>query len=503
MFLRDLRDAAGLSVEQLHLLLPDMVGNAAKPAVSTLHRRLRGVGLRNHRGLVDAVVNVCVTDPAEASKAVNRARSLLREAWSRPVPDGSGSGVGGDCTAHLAKLVKVQEQLLELTAALGRVKQAKEQAEARLDARVNSRDEELAELNRRLLVVTGERDEARHSAREAAQRIASLERLLAALRPSPARARPAEPKQERDKEQPRGEEESLSGERDVAAVREELQRLDPYGRRMAAVLEQATERLLDGAHTGRYRWEDLTKSEKTMTGQLVENLMRHDFQFDSSPRLDFRIAGVDVDLKVTTGTNWMIPREAQGSVCVLVRLDHRRGSWSLGVVRATEQVVADVGNRDGKRTLSAAGREAIAWIHRDVPLPVNILDRLPADEVSAILAEETGQRRVNELFRVAQRQPVTRTVVATVARQQDAAKRVRGARGTLAAEGIVILGHQAAHPEIARALGLPVPEKGSWVSARLASVTEEEEGSSRWVLLSGERWRLATPDDEPGHLPAY
>ena len=53
---------------------------------------------------------------------------------------------------------------------------------------------------------------------------------------------------------------------------------------------------------------------------------------------------------------------------------------------------------------------------------------------------------MTELFRRAQRRRVSRTVVATVARQDGSVKRVRGggeARGQLRAEGIVIFGDHA------------------------------------------------------------
>ncbi|MEV4869611.1 NaeI family type II restriction endonuclease [Streptomyces syringium] len=497
MYLRSLRDAAGLSVEQLHLLLPDMLGDTAKPGLSTLHRRLRGADLKNHRGLVTAVVDVCVADATKLGTAHKKALSLLKEAWQQPVQGESDRDNGEDCAVHLAKLVQVQEQLLEARAALGAALQAKDRAEAELDARTNSRAGEHAELRRRLLEAMGERDVAQESLRNALQRITNLEGLLAAARPSPTPDREGLVQQGLQTEP----EQAPSGN-DVTVVREELLRLDPQGRRMAAVIKHATERLLDGEHTGRYRWDHLSKTEKTMSGQLVENLMRHEFQFAASRLLDFRIAGIDVDLRVTATGNWTIPREALGAVCLLIRLDHRKGSWSLGVARATEEVLARAVNRDGKQMLNRAGHEAIDWIHRDVPLPVNILERLPDNEVRAIFAEAAGQRRVNELFRVAQRQPVTRTVVTTVARQEDAPKRVRVARRMLADEGILILSHQDSHPEIARTLGLPVPDKGTWVSARLAPATEEEARADRSVLLSGTRWRLAKPDDEPSPLPA-
>ncbi|MEU9319598.1 NaeI family type II restriction endonuclease [Streptomyces sp. NPDC048295] len=500
LFLRGLRDAAGLSVERIHLQLPDMVGDKPKPAPSTLHRVLRGKGLRNRQGLVKALIEICVPDPIEAAKAHRRAHALLKKAWEQPgrAEADQGQGDGKDWSAHLAKLVHVQEQLLDTQAALDLALQAKKQAEAKLDAHSSSREEEIAELRRGLLAVTGERDAALRFVQEATQRITGLERKLAAVGTNPTPGRKAE--------QWQGTESIPSvthGVDEVAMVRDELLGLDPSGRRMTAVLEHATERLLDGELTGRFRWEELTQSEKAMAGQLIENLMRHDFRFDTRGPLDFRIAGVDVELKVTSSSTWTIPREAQGRVCMLVHLDHRRGLWSLGVVRATEELLRSGANKDGKRNLSRAGHEAIEWIHKDSRLPVNVLNRLPAADLQAILAQTTGQGRVNELFRAAQRQSVTLPVLATVARQRDAAKRARDARRILAAEGILVLNHRNSDPEIARALGLPVPEKGTWVSVRLALATQEERGTGRSVVLSGTWWRLAKPDDEVSPLPGH
>ena len=77
---------------------------------------------------------------------------------------------------------------------------------------------------------------------------------------------------------------------------------------------------------------------------------------------------------------------------------------------------------------------------------------------------------MNELFRRAQRMRVSRTVVATVAMQDDYMKRVRGgggARDQLRAEGIVIFGDYAGDQVLASALGLPRPGPGEFVSARL------------------------------------
>jgi len=48
---------------------------------------------------------------------------------------------------------------------------------------------------------------------------------------------------------------------ELAAVAAELTALDGSGTRMAAAIRGALDMLLDGQHTGRYRWEQLHKTE--------------------------------------------------------------------------------------------------------------------------------------------------------------------------------------------------------------------------------------------------
>ena len=167
---------------------------------------------------------------------------------------------------------------------------------------------------------------------------------------------------------------------------------------------------------------------------------------------------------------WMIPPEADGKLLLLVQASDEDGTWSAGLLRAAEENLRPAGNRDLKRSLNDRGRAAVRWLHARAPLGENALIRLPEPDVAAVFALPSGQQRVNELFRRAQRIRVSRTVVATVARQDDYMKRVRdggGARDQLRAEGIVIFGDYAGDQVLASALGLPRPGPGEFVSARL------------------------------------
>ena len=241
---------------------------------------------------------------------------------------------------------------------------------------------------------------------------------------------------------------------------------------MAAAIRGALDMLLDGQHTGRYRWDQLHKTEKTHAGTLVEIALARALGLADGTALDYTIAGADVDCKFSCRLGgWMIPPEAEGKLLLLVQASDEDGTWSAGLLRAAGENLRPAGNRDRKRALSERGRAAVRWLHDRAPLQENALIRLPERDVAAIFALPSGQQRVNELFRRAQRMRVSRTVVATVAMQDDYMKRVRGgggARDQLHAEGIVIFGDYAGDQVLASALGLPRPGPGEFVSARLA-----------------------------------
>ena len=105
----------------------------------------------------------------------------------------------------------------------------------------------------------------------------------------------------------------------------------------------------------------------------------------------------------------------------------------------------------------------------------------------------SGQKRVDQLFREVQGQIVGRQTVLTVAQQDDAPKRVRDARIPLREQGILILGHQDAHPTIAAALELPVPVKGEWIAARITQVLESD--PRPFFTMCGQRWAVAHDEE--------
>lgn len=237
---------------------------------------------------------------------------------------------------------------------------------------------------------------------------------------------------------------------------------------------------------------------------MIEINLQREFGFTDGEILDYQIEGVEVDCKYSQKlADWMIPPEAVGHVVLGLWANDQAGKWSAGLFRASEENLNAGTNRDAKRTLSRCGKAAIRWLFKDAPLQDNVLLRLPDGDIDAIFKSASGQQRVNELFRRVQKRLISRSVVATVAMQEDYMKRVRGNRGARAAlrsEGIVIFGQYRNHVQAARALGLPAPGPGEFVSVRLAR-RQRHHGDAPYIELDGELWVVAGENDSPELAP--
>src|ERR1700677_369984 len=287
-------------------------------------------------------------------------------------------------------------------------------------------------------------------------------------------------------------------------VEAELYRLDPSGDQVATVLRDTLDQLYDGQHTGRWKYDQLCKTEKTHMGTLVEINLHRQFGFEDGDATDYRIAGVEVDCKYSmTYGGWELPPEAIEHICLLLTAHDETSSWSAGLIRVREEYLRERRNRDSKRQLSAAGRSYVRQLwpqHRN--LAENIFLYLaPGDRERIFSARATrgtqhGQARTNEFFRTVQRRTIRRAEVATVAQQDDFMKRARGnggARTALRPEGILVLGHQDTDPLVAAALALPVPRKGELVSARVVPARADRDDPV--AVISGQPWALARAGD--------
>lgn len=262
-----------------------------------------------------------------------------------------------------------------------------------------------------------------------------------------------------------------------------------------AVFRQSLDEVLDGERTGRFDISDRSvgKTERTYLGTKVEVVTRATFELPPGKRMDYSVAGHDVDAKFSLTGAWQIPTEAMDHLCLLMAADDARGTFDVGFARIGVDILNRGHNKDGKKTLSRAGRAGIRWLVQQGHLPRNLLLELADDDREAIMSLPSGQRRINELLRRVQGCIIARNTSVTVARQRDGMKRCRDARRPLATEGIIVLGHQNDSPGIARALELPVPGKGEFVSVRIVPAPAGDHRPA--ALIDGQAYVVARPDE--------
>ncbi|MEV6803691.1 NaeI family type II restriction endonuclease [Streptomyces sp. NPDC051132] len=299
-------------------------------------------------------------------------------------------------------------------------------------------------------------------------------------------------------------------------------------------LRDSLDELLDGQRTGRWAYQHLTKTEKTYLGTAVEVNLTKEFAIDNGADLDWSIAGRDIDCKFSKDLGgWEIPMEMYlcadhgersgraDHAAVVTWMNDDTSQWAAGIVRITDErlrwkrergVTGDrvrAYNRDNKRKLSDGAKSDVYWLWGGLQtdLPTNLLLHLDCEARKRVLTASlpgrpsSGQQRLNQLFREVQDRLIGRQTVLTVGQQDDSPKRARDARIHLRPEGIVVLGHQGSHPHVARALGLPVPIKGEWISTRLVPVSSDDARPK--FSLDGQFWarargkELLRPEPDP------
>ena len=281
---------------------------------------------------------------------------------------------------------------------------------------------------------------------------------------------------------------------------------DAGGEKFGSVLRETYDQLYDGQRSGRYAWDQLRKTEKTYMGTLVEINLHRAFDFDDGDAMDYLIAGVETDCKFSQSLGgWEFPPEAYefGHLCLVVWASDAESCWHAGLVRVRDDPeLLGPENRDRKRKLTPQGESTIRWLYDQPELPENLLLHIPEDIRTRILTASapkrtvsSGQQRINMLLRLVQCRVVNRASVLTVGREKDPLKRARDARlpRHLGKEGILVLGHQENDQLVAQALGLRLPHRGDFISARVSPAEPGFAGAT--VEIEGSRWRLATEAD--------
>lgn len=468
-FLWKVLDESGLSVEQVRARFTKehFPGKLPIPSTSTVYKRLRCEQLENAGRLVDAIIDVCVP-PERRDSARDKANDLKsavranRSATPQKPPS-------DDCTTHLTQLAETQQRVIQMQDEIFQLRE-----KTRGDQHHDPAN--LAQLRRELNQANADRVQLKTSLDAARRELQVLRSQLAAAT-APLR-------EEQDRELDR--------------VEQRLRELDPDGGRFAAVIRRAFDLVYDGARTGRYSPDQLTRKEKTYLSEVVVSELRREFDLAPGDELDAQVSGIDLDLKFSNRANWMIPSMLASRLCLLITADDRRSEFSVGLLRASPEFLRTGINKDGNQLLNTTGRASIRFLARDAALPRNTLLHTDPEDLAAIFEKGGSTSRVLELFRRVQGRKVDPASLAAVAMSEQAARRVREARQTLLAEGVLLLGSSDA--ELCAKLKLPQPNRREYVSIRLTRRSSHH-GDAPAVELGGIIWVVAAPDDQAEPIP--
>lgn len=276
-----------------------------------------------------------------------------------------------------------------------------------------------------------------------------------------ARTQEAEPEETRD-----GSADTRVIEQLEEAIIKNAGGLAQFKKELPLLLRKAVDEVIDSARTNRFTLDEVEKTEKTYLGTKVEILLRNWLRFPKGKILDLSINGIETDIKNTMGNTWMIPSEAMGHPCLLVKINEKQARFSIGIVLMRSEHLSVGKNKDGKSSISKVGREKIYWMLKDEPYPENLWQNINPETRRKITSPSSGSGRTDELFRQIQRKPISRALVLGVAQQDDAMRRLRkngGARDSLAPDGIALLSGKY-HSALIEELGLPRCEKDEFIS---------------------------------------
>ncbi|MET9378836.1 NaeI family type II restriction endonuclease [Streptomyces sp. NPDC002992] len=480
ILLREVIDESGIGLRGLaEKIRAEQPQGPLPRGYQTLSKRLRGIGLQNDPHLIHAIIAICTQGERQLDVTSHVTELLADARGAAVIPK----------TAPRKQPAATDRQLLDALTENNTLRKKME----RLRIRAERAEKKLAKAQE-LLAASDPQTRRRPPLRQlAAGESAPLssrpwkQSAAAAAAPSTEPVTHAAAGSQRGKDSPNLEE-VISFLREVPGLQQ----------RTASSLRAAFDSVLDGERTGRYDLATLGKAEKTYLGSRVEHYLWEAWGLTKNSANN-RLR--EVPLRFTWTSTWMLGPEHVGRVCLLMRANESDSRWSLGVLDAKPEHLNRLnGNRDGKTTLSAAGRAAIRWLVEDASLPENALLHLDQATLTQVFSPASdaaathAQGRTDNLFRVVQGRLIDRAAVSTVAMTSDIPRRVRQAHHNLRSEGVLVLGPHMSHLQVAAALRLPQPDNGQWVSTRVTR-RRPGDGDAPFAQINGEQWRVATPDD--------
>lgn len=241
--------------------------------------------------------------------------------------------------------------------------------------------------------------------------------------------------------------------------------------------DEAVKYVLDGARTWRFDLMDaaVDSDERSSVGTKLQYHVISQLGLKKEPPLDTTISGVAVEIKGTTRNTWMIPREGQCAVTLMIRIDARKHEFEAWLMRTHRAwLTGGKGNQDLKRSprAEAVRRYAIPVVPI-TPLPSEPLRLLSHDQLDVVFGAGGLRRRLVALFEALPEVVIPRGSIAVVgAGLHDPMKRAREAKADLRARGLIVL-------------------VGTWTDERvLAAELGFDISGEAWVAVPVERFAI-------------
>ncbi|TAH37515.1 MAG: hypothetical protein EYC62_01120 [Alphaproteobacteria bacterium] len=232
------------------------------------------------------------------------------------------------------------------------------------------------------------------------------------------------------------------------------------------LIRRSIDEVIDTPRTQRLKLKELEKTEKAYIGTKIEILLRDFLDIPKGVVLDLQINGLEVDIKNTIKRDWMIPQEAFGKICILVRSSEEKSKCDLGLIVTRTEYLSKGQNQDKKKRISAEGQKQIYWIMKDYPYPRNFWEDVEEETAKAIMSASSGNKRLVTLFKNFPHIPISRQIIEGVGRQKDFMRRIRkggGARDFFKENGIALLSGTF-DSEIIEQLGLKTCSKEEFIA---------------------------------------
>lgn len=262
----------------------------------------------------------------------------------------------------------------------------------------------------------------------------------------------------------------------------------PLADLLRAATDDAVKYVLDGARTWRFDLLDpkVDSDERSSVGTKLQYHVIEQLGLRKVPPLDTEIVGVAVEIKGTirAGTTpWMIPREGQCQVTLLIRIDPKANRFAAWLMRTHKVwLTGGKGNQDMKRSpLAGPFRDYALPLVEWTNLPDQPLKLLTREQVEVVFGHAGLRKRATALFTYLPEIVIPRSSLATVgAGLHDPMKRLREAKAPLREDyGLIVL-------------------VGKWVDEREAAlVLGHEIGPEDWVAVPQTRFAALGVDIPP------